>query len=60
MMPAIRFHRHGAPEVLQLEQVPVPEPGPGELLVRVEGAGVTVSRTDRNEMRGSGRPDWSA
>ena len=47
MMQAIRFHRHGGPEVLQLEQVPVPEPGPGELLVRVEGAGVNYADTVR-------------
>ena len=47
MMQAIRFHRHGGPEVLQLEQVPVPEPGPGELLVRVEAAGVNYADTVR-------------
>jgi putative PIG3 family NAD(P)H quinone oxidoreductase len=30
----------GGPEVLQLVERPVPEPGPGELLIRVEAAGV--------------------
>ena len=34
-MQAVRFHRHGGPEVLQLEEVPVPEPGPGQVRIRV-------------------------
>jgi NADPH:quinone reductase len=37
---AIRVHRTGGPEVLRLEDVPIPEPGPGQLLIRVEAAGV--------------------
>jgi NADPH:quinone reductase len=37
---AIRVHRTGGPEVLRLEEVPTPEPGQGQLLVRVEAAGV--------------------
>ncbi len=39
-MRAIRIRRTGGPEVLQVEEVPTPEPGPGEALVRVEAAGV--------------------
>jgi NADPH2:quinone reductase len=39
-MKAIRFHTHGGPEVLKLEETPVPEPGTGEVLVRVVAAGV--------------------
>jgi hypothetical protein len=31
----VRFHEIGGPEVLRLEDLPVPEPGPGEVLVRV-------------------------
>ena len=46
-MQAIRFHRHGSPEVLQLEEVPKPAPGAGELLVRVEAAGVNYADTVR-------------
>jgi NADPH2:quinone reductase len=46
-MQAIRFHRHGGPEVLRLEDVPVPEPAAGELLVRVEAAGVNYADTVR-------------
>jgi len=39
-MKAIRFHEAGGPEVLQYEEVPVPEIGPGEVLVRVHAVGV--------------------
>ncbi|MGW2831919.1 NADP-dependent oxidoreductase [Streptomyces sp. NPDC001286] len=39
-MKAVRLHEHGGPEVLRYEEVPVPEPGPGEVLVRVHAAGV--------------------
>lgn len=39
-MRAVRFHRTGGPEVLGLEEVPVPEPGAGEVLVRVRAAGI--------------------
>ena len=34
-MHAVRFHQHGGPEVLRDEEVPDPEPDPGEALVRV-------------------------
>jgi len=37
---AIRVHEFGGPEVLQLEEVPDPEPGPGQLVVRVYAVGV--------------------
>ncbi|MET9010226.1 NADP-dependent oxidoreductase [Streptomyces olivaceoviridis] len=39
-MRAVRLHEHGGPEVLRYEEVPIPEPGPGEVLVRVHAAGV--------------------
>ncbi len=39
-MRAIRFHSHGGPEVLRLEEIPRPEPGAGQALVRVAAAGV--------------------
>ncbi len=39
-MKAIRFHSYGAPEVLKLEEIPVPEPGTDQALVRVVTAGV--------------------
>jgi NADPH:quinone reductase-like Zn-dependent oxidoreductase len=34
-MKAVRFHQHGGPEVLRLEEAPEPELAPGEVLVRV-------------------------
>ena len=33
-MKAFRFDRHGGPEVLRLEDVLLPEPGPGEVRIR--------------------------
>jgi len=37
---AVRIHQYGGPEVLVYEDVPVPEPGPAQVLVRVEAASV--------------------
>ena len=39
-MKAIRVFAYGGPEVMQLDEVPIPEFGPGDLLVRVAAAGV--------------------
>ena len=39
-MKAIRIHAHGGPEVLSLEEIPNPEPGAGEAVVRNEAIGV--------------------
>src|SRR5258706_14919735 len=39
-MKAIRVHQFGGPEVLQLDEVPAPLAGPGQILVRVHAAGV--------------------
>lgn len=39
-MKAIRLHEYGGPEVLRLDEVEVPEPGPGEVLVRVHAVGL--------------------
>lgn len=39
-MTAVRVHEPGGPEALRVEQVPVPRPGPGEALVRIDAAGV--------------------
>jgi NADPH:quinone reductase-like Zn-dependent oxidoreductase len=39
-MIAWRVHEFGPPEVMRFERVPRPKPGPGEILVKVEAAGV--------------------
>jgi NADPH:quinone reductase len=39
-MKAIRVHAPGGPEALRYEDVPQPGPGPGEVLVKIEAAGV--------------------
>ncbi|HUL12015.1 MAG TPA: NADP-dependent oxidoreductase [Methylococcaceae bacterium] len=39
-MKAVRIHAYGGPEVLRYEEVLRPEPGPGEVLIRVHAAGV--------------------
>ena len=39
-MKAIRVHQFGGPEVLKLEEVPDPQSGPGQVVVRVHAAGV--------------------
>ena len=39
-MRAIRLHATGGPDVLQLEEVPTPAPGPGEILIRHAAVGL--------------------
>jgi NADPH:quinone reductase-like Zn-dependent oxidoreductase len=50
-MRAIVLHETGGPDVLRLSEVPDPEPGEGELLVRVEAAG--VNHYDLNQRAGA-------
>jgi NADPH:quinone reductase len=44
-MKAIRVHEFGGPEVLRLEELSTPQPGPGELLVRIHAVGVNPVET---------------
>lgn len=39
-MKAVRIHKYGGPEVLTYEDAPRPQPGAGEVLIRVHAAGV--------------------
>ncbi|TPL56058.1 zinc-dependent alcohol dehydrogenase family protein [Mesorhizobium sp. B2-4-4] len=40
MTRVVRFHRHGGPEVLRIENVDLPLPGPGEVQIRVKALGL--------------------
>jgi NADPH:quinone reductase-like Zn-dependent oxidoreductase len=42
-MMAVRAHRRGGPETLVYEQAPRPIPGPDEVLVQVDAAGITFA-----------------
>src|SRR5881409_1192911 len=49
-MKAVRFHQHGAPDVLRCEEVPDPTLEPGEVLVRVRAC--ALNHLDIWERRG--------
>ncbi len=36
----VRFHQTGGPEVLQFDELPLPQPGPGEVRLRVKAIGL--------------------
>ncbi len=44
-MKAIRFEQTGGPGVLQLTEVPTPQPGPGQILVRHQAIGINFIDT---------------
>jgi len=44
-MQSIHLEQHGGPEVLTCVEVPVPTPGPGQLLVKVAATGVNFIET---------------
>ena len=44
-MKAICVHEFGGPEVLRLQEAPMPQPGPGEVVVRMHAAGVNPVET---------------
>lgn len=53
-MTAIAISAPGGPEVLQPVQLPVPSPGPGEVLIRVAAAGINAP--DLGQRRGTYDP----
>jgi NADPH:quinone reductase-like Zn-dependent oxidoreductase len=46
MMPAVRLHPPGGIDSLSVDEVEVPQPGPGEALVRVHAAAITRDELD--------------
>ncbi|WP_026928476.1 NADPH:quinone reductase [Glycomyces tenuis] len=57
-MKAISYHEHGGPDVLQLVDRELPEPGPGEVRVRITVSG--VNPTDWKTRAGANGPTESA
>lgn len=57
-MTAIAISRPGGPEVLQPAELPVPQPRPGEVLIRVAAAGINAP--DLAQRRGSYAPPADA
>lgn len=53
-MKAVRLYELGGPEVLRLEDTETPRPGPGQVLIKVEAAGVNFA----DLMHRAGRYLW--
>ena len=54
MMKAAVIYEAGGPEVLKLEQRPVPTPEPGWVLIRVKAFGLNRSEMFTRKVRGTG------
>src|ERR1022692_3673891 len=50
MISAVRIHSHGGPEVMRLEQIELPPPGPGE--ARIRHTAIALNFSDINVRRG--------
>ncbi|MFG2367831.1 NADP-dependent oxidoreductase [Streptomyces mirabilis] len=57
-MKAVRFHEYGGIDVLRVEEVDRPAPGPGQVLVEVRAAGIQPGETMIREGARHGR--WPA
>jgi len=55
-MRAVQITRFGGPEVLEPVEMPVPQPGPGEVLVRLDVAGINFSDISWRTGRRGGTP----
>ncbi len=53
-MRQVHFEGHGGPDVIRIGEAPVPEPGPGQILIEVAAAG--VNRPDCLQRAGSYPP----
>lgn len=56
-MKAIRVHRFGDPDVLQIEEVADPQPGPGQIRIDVKAVGVNPVETYIRSGRYAAQPD---
>src|ERR1041384_7131452 len=56
IMKAIRVHQFGGPEVMKLEELPDPKPGPGQVLLRVKAIGVNPGDTYRRAGNAAVKP----
>ena len=57
-MVVVSFEGAGGPEVIRVGEAPVPEPGPGEVLIRVRACGVNPA--DVSQREGNYRPPKGA
>ena len=57
-MQALRLHSPGRPSALRHERIPTPQPGPGEVLVRVHAAAITRDELDWPEGRLPATPSY--
>jgi NADPH:quinone reductase-like Zn-dependent oxidoreductase len=58
-MNAVFVRRFGGPDVLGVEQVPVPRPGRGEVLIETRAAGIAFGDTLRRQgLSGAARPPF--
>lgn len=48
-MKAVRYHKHGGPEVFQVEDVPKPVAGAGEVVIAVKAAAINHVEVDHRE-----------
>jgi len=55
-MKAIQIQENGGPEVLKLVDLPTPEPGPGQVLIRVKGTSVNYADIKARQGRYHGAP----
>ena len=49
MVKVVRIHAHGGPEVLRIEDLPLAEPGPGQVVLRNEAVGLNFFDTYQRE-----------
>ena len=57
-MKAVRIHSQGGPEVLQVDEIPEPEAGPHDLLVRLRAT--SVNHRDIWMRKGHPHPAYQA